>query len=119
MLDVSIDVVSVVSDTTRTRDPGAGAAAGAVAASGEDCAVTELAAALAAGSAASFAAPDAAAPPRDPVLMAEAPWWNRPDSPPASALVARLCMLKRLPLLACCCWAASFALPQCGPPNAM
>src|SRR6185312_16106732 len=118
MLDVSIEVVSVMRDMTRTSDPGAGAGAAAVEASDEDRAVTELAAASAAGSAASFAAPDAAAPPAEPALMAEAPRWKRPDRPPASALAARLCMLNRLPLLACCCCAASFALPQCGPPNA-
>src|SRR6185437_102068 len=119
MLEVSIEVVSVMSDMTRTSDPGAGVGAAAAGASEEGCAVIELAAALAAGSAASFAAPDAAAPPAEPVLMDEAPRWKRPDRPPASALAARLCMLNRLPLLACCYCAASFALPQCGPPNAM
>ena len=62
-----------MSDTTRTSDPGDGAGAAAAEPLEEDCAVTELAAALAAGSAASFAAPDAAAPPAEPVLMAEAP----------------------------------------------
>jgi hypothetical protein len=73
MLDVSIEVVSLVSDMTRISGPdagagaGAGADAGAVAPPEEDCAVMELAAALAAGSAASFAALDAAAPPAESV----------------------------------------------------
>jgi hypothetical protein len=73
MLDVSIEVVSVVRDTTRTSGPGAEAGVDAAESPEEDCAVTDPAAAFAAGSAASFAAPAAAAPPAEPVLMAAAP----------------------------------------------
>ena len=75
MLDVSIEVVSVVSETTRTSGPDAEAAAGADAADApaEDCAVMELAAALAVGSAAELAALDAAAPAAESVWMAAAP----------------------------------------------
>lgn len=64
---MSIEVVSVVSDMTRMSGPDAGSGAGGVAPVEEDCAVMELAAALAAGSAASFAALDAAAPPAESV----------------------------------------------------
>lgn len=71
MLEVSIEVLSVLSDTTRISAPGAGAAA--VEPPEEGCAVMELAAALAAGSVVSFAALDAAAPPAESVWMAAAP----------------------------------------------
>ena len=71
MLAVSMEVVSVVSDTTRMSAPAAGGGAGA--ACEEDCALKELAAALAAGSAVAFAAPAAAAPPAESAWIAEAP----------------------------------------------
>ena len=74
MLAVSIDVVSVLSETTRTSGPDAeeDAVGDATEPLEEDCAVIEPAAALAAGSAASFAALDAAAPPAESLWMAEA-----------------------------------------------
>lgn len=73
MLDVSMEVVSVVSDTTRTSAPATGADAGAAGPPAEDCEVIEAAAASAAGSAASFAALAAAAPPAESAWMPEAP----------------------------------------------
>lgn len=75
MLDVSIEVVSVVRDTTRISGPVADAAGDAdvVDPPAEDCAVMELAAASAVGSAAELAALDAAAPPAESVWMAAAP----------------------------------------------
>jgi hypothetical protein len=71
MPEESIEVVSVVRDTIRTRAPGVAAAPApelpAALPGDADCGVMELAAALAAGSAASFAAPAAAAPPAESV----------------------------------------------------
>ena len=73
MLDVSIDVVSVVSEMTRTSGPDAAGVVGPLDEDEEDCSVMEPAAAFAAGSAASFAALDAAAPPAESAWMAAAP----------------------------------------------
>src|SRR5579863_7837302 len=61
-LAVSMEVVSVVSDTTRISGPDGGGV-GVGAPPGEDPGAMELAVALAAGSAASLAALEAAAPP--------------------------------------------------------